>query len=52
MPSTARSRKTNRNATDEYEYYDEEYDEEEVKESKNDYDFRDFMDDPVIPLPI
>ena len=46
-PITSRSRKTNRNnaAGDEYEYYDEEYDEEEAKEERNDYDFRDFMDD-------
>ena len=46
-PITSRSRKTNRNNAggDEYEYYDEEYDEEEAKEERNDYDFRDFMDD-------
>ena len=50
-PLTSRSRKTNRNnAGEEYEYYDEEYDEEEAKEEKNDYDFRDFMDDASKPV--
>ena len=54
IPATSRTDRsnklltTNRDRQTEYEYYDEEEDE---NEGRNVYDFRDFMDDKLLPLP-